>query len=665
MTKWILLGVAAGVVLLVIAAALVVVAAGLFYWRAPHTNLNGLGKSGGLGLGGDDNYTIERTEYREPSKPPEDLLVDDRLEDKSPKFDPDVIDRRPLGRNQDWLLNASAAVLRLDVPIIRPDVDSPLLTLYPSYAAASKNRHNLLPSVNMIDGKAKQFDDGLYAALDLSYLHGWQDILPAHRHLVKGLYERVGKDSPAAPYLAAGLEIAGIKVEATNGAEKARYLAAFNSDEIRSKPISFYTWSPQLGECFRFLRFFQRPFNESEQPVIDALVRALKEDSMLLADYRKAMAFYAKLTNPYRYRSLADLADGGPGQVRPDEPLPNTLPGTTRIAFFPASTSKETVLFEALFPRGLPPNADLMRELITKIRSGQVNLQPRPDSGWYDHQVYALETLLLPEKGEENPKLQLTRAYKKRMLEAFQALITKRRETHARQLDIAKAPMAAAPRFEENIQPRLRVEPNPSYYLRTARAYAFLSSFLEAATGPDVLTQMKGLKQGGARSKDLLGELHEMRDLFYGMYLVSAEDIGLKSKLAKEEVIDQDRCYRLATEWLSKAFQDEDLAADTRVAVPVFVDEPRRATRLWCTLGVRLAKLDVRYVRPPHVKPAKGEGEWKEVEGYRLGGVEYVIPVDEFAEVELKGLRVLSREEFRTICDREKTKEAILKALSQ
>ena len=34
-----------------------------------------------------------------------------------------------------------------------------------------------------------------------------------------------------------------------------------------------------------------------------------------------------------------------------------------------------------------------------------------------------LETFLLPEKGNENQKLLLTKAYKKRMLEAFKALL--------------------------------------------------------------------------------------------------------------------------------------------------------------------------------------------------------------------------------------------------
>ena len=175
--------------------------------------------------------------------------------------------------------------------------------------------------------------------------------------------------------------------------------------------------------------------------------------------------------------------------------------------------------------------------------------------------------------------------------------------------------------------------------------------------------QMKGLKQGGTRDQDLLTELHVMRDLFYGMYLVSAEDIGLKPNLAKDEPVDQERCCQLAVEWLPKAAQDPDLAVDTRVIVPIYADNLRGATRCWSTLGVRLAKLDVNYVRPPSVKPAQGEGDWKEVESFRLGSMQYLIPVDEFAEIELKGLRVLNREEFRAVCDREKTKDAIVQAL--
>jgi len=312
---------------------------------------------------------------------------------------------------------------------------------------------------------------------------------------------------------------------------------------------------------------------------------------------------------------------------------------------------------------GVPPNIDLMKELVRRIRSGEVDLKPKADSGWYDYQVYALETLLLPEKGPEKDKLFLTRAYKKRMLEAFKALVTKRRETHVRQLGTAEKAMSGPPPLQEKVRPRLRVEPSPTYYLRTARAYAFLANVLEAELGKESLQRLHGLKQEGERAADLYAELIGMRDLFYGLYLVSVEDIGQKPALAADEGVDPQRCYQAATEWLPKANADADLAVDTRVAVPLFVDPNRGVTRVWLTLGVRLTRLDAAYARPPSLKPARAVGEWEAVKANQLEGASYLIAVDEFAEVELKGNRVLSREELRAICDREKTKEAILDAL--
>jgi len=101
------------------------------------------------------------------------------------------------------------------------------------------------------------------------------------------------------------------------------------------------------------------------------------------------------------------------------------------------------------------------------------------------------------------------------------------------------------------------------------------------------------------------------------------------------------------------------------VSVPIYVDPNRQATRLWATLGVRLAKLDADYARPPHLKPEKVEGEWRPAEGHQLAMSYYLIPVDEFAEVELPGVRSLTRDEFRAVCDREKTKDAIVAALQK
>src|SRR3954463_3047784 len=118
-------------------------------------------------------YVQEYTDYHTPANQVARLLADDRLEDKQPNFEAALVDSRPLG---DWQVNASAAVTKLDCPLMKPDYDAELLTLRPTYAAAleaaKQQGLTLLPSANLLDGAAKQFDDGLYAALDLAAFRG-------------------------------------------------------------------------------------------------------------------------------------------------------------------------------------------------------------------------------------------------------------------------------------------------------------------------------------------------------------------------------------------------------------------------------------------------------------------------------------------------------------
>ncbi len=619
-------------------------------------------------------YVVEHTDYN-PPKPVAEELTDDKLEDKQTSFLPDLVDRRP---QEEWLVNQSEVVIRLDVPLIKPDHDQQLLVLHPSYAEAA-SAQSVLPSVNLIDGKAKQFDDGLYAAVDLALFQGMEggfqgvadglqglaDRRFGHIAMVKRLLEAVEPKSSAAAYLAAGLTLGGVDTRVTNDSERIEFIRKFEANPALSKPIGFYTWNDSLKRCWKFMRFFQEPLDE-KSPVVGDLVKAIQTDRALAAESQQSARFFGKLTNPLSRLTITDLI----GVDRTSRAELSALRGRRGVkedshgaSLFPASTSRETELFNKLFPRGIPAGADLMNALIRRIRSGEVDLAPRESSGWYDHQVYALETMLLPERGEERNKLLLTKSYKKRMLEAFQALITKRRETHIRSLGPKSA---ARPRRLNSISPRLRIEPCLSYYLRTARSYSFLQNFLLASLGEETLKRLHGLRPEGDRPDDLLTELARQRDLFYGLYLVSCDDIGHASTLKPEELSDPDRCYEAALAWLSQVADrtDPDLAQDTRVAVPIYVDRFRQTTRLWITLGVRLTRLDASYAKPPRIKPANGSGDWEVVEARLLKVADYLIAVDEFAEVEIATLTPPDRDELRRICDTHKTKEKIIQALS-
>jgi len=603
---------------------------------------------------GYEAYDVEKSEYTPPPITPlATLLGDDKPSDKKPPvFDPNLIDRR---LQNGWQFNASAAMFQLDVPLQKPDVEED--ELYPSYHAAwqrgNSSDRTWLPSLNLIDGKAKQFDDGLYAAIDLAYYQGLEGKLLSHVKLVEALAKSAGPNNPATPFLAAGLELAGVEIDVEDKARKAQWLADFRDNTPASKPSGFYTWSDSLKATFRFMRFFQQEFDRGDLKVPQAIAALLAKDDALRGEYRKAIAFYARLTNPLVSRSVLDLIE-----------TPTKTPRRDEVALFPSSDSREVLLFDKLFPLGLPPDADLMREFVTRIRSGEIDLAPRPNSGWYEYQVYALETLLLAGQGEEVDKLVLSASYKKRALEAFQALVTKRRETHLRQLTTSLKLEEAKMERPKTVAPQLRLEPCPTYLIRTARAYAFLETFLTSRLGEDGLASLHGLKASGERKLDLATELKSQRNLFYGLYLVSCEDLGLPPQWKADEPVDQKACYQQAVDWLTKLGEDEDLEVDTRVSVPLYVDYNQGKTRLWVTLGVKLVKLDASFVRqyPPSIRESQAH-PWSKVSPNELGDSHHFIAVDEFAEVELPSQMTLTREELRAICDRAKTKEAILEEL--
>jgi len=602
-------------------------------------------------------------EYREPPDEGGLKLTDDPRPDKPLPFDDSLVDSRPLG---EWEVNQSAAIIELDCPLIKPDAEAALLVLRPSYAeavkAAEKMGREFLPSANLLDGAAKQFDDGLYAALDLACFRGKIGLGPAVPEFIRAIFDRLPQGSPARPFLAAALELAGRKATLNDGeeAEKERLLAGFERNKSRSKPISFYNWTPELQQVWRTFKFLQREFDE-DLAVPRAVAAVLNGDPGLLKQYGNITRFYNRLTNPRICLSAAELM----GTSDDLESLAQKY-GVRRptVAVFPPATSRETELFDQLFPLFLPPDVNLMTELIKRVRSGEVKLAPGAEDGWYQYQVHALEVLLMPDKAQEKDKLLLTAKYKKRLIEAFKALITKRRETHARELASTEC-AAIEPLGEGEVKPRLRIEPCPTFYLRTARAYAFLENFLAATVGEPQLAKLRGLKKGGYRGPGLAQELDDVRQRFYGFYLVACEDIGMRPQFLKQEPVDRKRAKQRALAWIENFRENPDLACDTRVSVPLYIDPLRGKTRLWATLGVRLAHLTASYLHEalPKVRPKAAGGPWKDVEYYQLGTSDYVIAVDEFAEFELDGLDVLTRAELRKICDKHKTRKKILEAL--
>ena len=73
-----------------------------------------------------------------------------------------------------------------------------------------------------------------------------------------------------------------------------------------------------------------------------------------------------------------------------------------------------------------------------------------------------------------------------------------------------------------------------------------LSYCSTAALPADAAKSLNGRKQDGVRETALMDELAWMRRFFYGLHLISCEDIGLKPSLLDGEVPDARDCFKTA-----------------------------------------------------------------------------------------------------------------------
>ena len=623
-----------------------------------------------VGCSETEAIVTETTEYNAPVATQIVEFADDVFDaSAAPQFVPDRVDSREA---KGWFVNLSAAVTKLDQDLLKPDSDEALVKIHANYRDAIRSVQSpnvdVLPSINLIDGKAKQFDDGLYAALEQNWFQERAADFPGDLTFLKELAESVPADSRAAAYFAVGLDLAGINFPATNQASLALFKNRFASDLVQSKPIGFYTWNEKLKQCYRVGRFFQMEFELDDNDWMQPVIRALQTKSELQATYRHILARWARLSNSPSRLTVLDLVENSTGQdlvrVRRQRNLT-----TSTVSLFPPGSNRESELTRRLFPSGFSAKDDIMRELVKAIRSGSVDLHPTDKSGWYDYQVHALETLLVPTRGEESKWLLLTANYKRRRLEAFQALMTKRKETHVLRSESGMKTAAAAPSQPdplERFSPRLRLEPGPTYYLRMARSYRFLNQSLHEFIPEAQLATLHGLTEQGTRKQPLLEELRDMERLFYGCYALSAEDIGLGLNLADDEQPLLVESRGIAEKWLANYNDDPDIAVDTRVIVPVAEDLRRGVISVWATPGIRFSRLKTTYVpeAPPSVKTSDGE-DWTPLKPEQLGEAIYLLPVDEFVSVQVPSSRILNRKEFQDLCNDAKNKEEIIQRLQR
>ncbi len=531
-------------------------------------------------------------------------------------------------------------------------------SLYPTLSSIPKNIS--LVSASVIAAKAKQFDDGLLAAVEHLTQNGTKEFT-GKREMLQNLLTELGKLEKEAEmkkesldycrgFLYAAMLLGGIDEEENKTvkeiAEKIK--SGFLADKLRSKPIGFYTWSKELSQIFQQDRLLQEKFGWERASTLAAGLSSEEQS------YRTYIDLISKLTNPFTEKSLISVSE---------DPV-----SKDSCCFIPPSSSHETELVKKLYGnRSIPEGFNLIDELIKRIQAGEIDLTPESSSGWYDYQVFALEPLVIPDSMPEAERLHLGEKYKEELIGLFKALIALTRETHIKQLEVPKA--GAAPPFEEKIPvidicPELSLEPLATFYLRRARAYSFVRELLESTIGKDDLLASIRPTPYGKVEKPLYEELLDMENLLYGTYLLTSKEIGMLPELNKDELdrLDFEKTRSFAKKWLLEYTDDPDVGSDVRMMVPVFYDIERRKTKVWVVMGYAVKPLRIWFKQSPQAtitdkkgNPAKAKLEFHSTTQW------LTYPVS--AEVYVS--KILNRDEFRTLCDKYKTQSAILKALSE
>jgi hypothetical protein len=512
-------------------------------------------------------------------------------------------------------LDLSRQVLWLSVPPQRAgeNDDEPL-------APRAERVPSGFTSASALFVKAKLFDEGLYAAVELAAQRG-AGTFAGKANLLAAL---VGE----APQIAAAASLGGLQVAVDSDARRVR--DAFLARSLAAKPIGFYTWSDALRRLFHQDRLLQ---DELAVPTARALAAALREDPPAAAAYAAYLDLVARLTNK--------LDSDKPDLREPDGRY-----------FLPPSRAHGIDLVSRLFAHRTPPDGfSLVDEMVRRIRAGLLALHPSGRSGWYEWQTWALEPLLAPDKTPESARLRMNDGYRRQFEDMFKAAMAATREANVRPLGLV-APTTATlgpERMTEfqrlRVRPNLSVEPMLTYYQRRAAGYDFVRGVLESSFGCEGLRSMRRITASGAADATLGEELMQAASLFRGAAAVAAEELGMAR--AEESTAGQFRSWAKAP--------DPELAADIRTMVPVFYDRERNKTKVWAVLGWSTRNLEVEFATPPAAHVLQGH--------VRLDFVPETHPIAYPVLAETYVSRLMDGDEFRAHCDQYRTRSEILRHL--
>jgi len=462
-------------------------------------------------------------------------------------------------------------------------------TIHPTLSGLLQDR---FVSASLLAQKGKQFDDGLYAAVELAAQNGagkFAGKLPLLEMLMAALADyrrdavvgqRIPAEETAVPLVFAAAKLGGSQfgIPASQRTAAEAVLKEFFADAPRSRPVGFYSWCEALGRVYRQDRLLQTELQGRQS--IAAIAQCVRNNPAAKTAYTAYLAMVTGLTNPPppSRMSVMDVIEREGGSI-----------SGRGVCLFPPSRSHESDLASRLLEnRRMPDGLTLGDALLSCIRSTELRLTPTRQSGWYDYQTWALEPLAVLERMPEGKRLRCDDDYRRQLDELFKGVLALTRETHVKQLDSLRT-IAAIPEREPvvRINPQLTIEPLPTYYLRRALGYSQVRATLASTFGESALGSLHRLTPDGPVDEDVDRELAFMESLWFGAYLIACRELGMTADeypgdSPRRNADGDERAARL---WIARLDADSDIARDSRMMVPVSCGEVGGKTRVWMMLG--------------------------------------------------------------------------------
>ena len=438
--------------------------------------------------------------------------------------------------------------------------------------SARQRGRDVIPSVDLIHGQCKAFNDRLVLRIE-RWLQSERQPLNKRQALGRLLDKLT--DPEAYLHVATALHLGGAPPDERLGRQAGieRRAAAF-----RSAAAPLGAWEDSEAQRRIFLQDRYLMDKGLRGPALRQVVEAIAAEPGLDAFFRFLDRLDARRINP-----PADRRAAGTYTALAAADLDTAERDGTVLHLLPYRDSPEERLMKHLRYSTAEGFVD---ELAEALRSGAMSLAPTADSGWYDHQIHALETLLLPERAEEAAKLRYSDAYLDHLRESFKGGFTADRETQIKALPVVVTGMSMSSDQPMNIvvRPSFSAEPTATVYLRLARSYRFLHRVLREDT---------------QLSSEILDSIARQARRLHGLYDRLGAELGLPAPL--EDECDWALARAAAEEWLSRWEDDPLLAPDVRAAVPV-VERLDRSTTCFGIAGVTL--VPARYEFHEDARPA-------------------------------------------------------------